>query len=617
MPLTAKVLLGCWSLFILMGAAPLKAQEKAEDEVEIIKTTSLSAQGEPKYPPGFTHFDYVNPAAPKGGALVLPALGTYDSFNRHGSRGDPVVGGPAPYQSLLYDSLMDGGYDEQEVLYPLIAESVEYPSDYTWVIYNINPDARFHDGAPIRAQDVVFSFNKFFHEGVIQYRKHYEDVASVEALSDHRVKFTFEKPNRDHIIGLAASTILPEHFWKDHDLSEPLREPPLGSGPYKIGDFQLGKTVTYNKVADYWAKDLPVNRGRFNFDQIRFDYYLDRTVIREAFKSGQLDIIQEAEASKWMEAYDIPAVERGDIVKAELPKEAPPPVRGLIYNLRNELFQDRRVREALTYMLDFEWLNKTLFYNEYSRIDSYFGKTDYKAQGKPEGQELAILKRYKDQLPEEVFGEIWRPNVTDGSGNIRPQMRRALALLNEAGWELKDSVLTHRETGKAFTFELLTYTPSTERYALPFKRNLERIGIDMSVRMVDTSQYMNRVHNKDFDMVSLYFQEMLYPSSSMTILWHSDQAEASWNLASVKDPVIDALVEGIVESQQDEAMLKAYGRAFDRVALWNFYMIPLWSYDYYRVAYWDKFGRPEVMPRLELGLDTWWYDSEKASALKQ
>lgn len=603
----------CWSLIILLSSFYVQAEEERENQVEIIKTTTLAAQGEPKYSADFAHFDYVNPDAPKGGELVQAALGTYDSFNRYGSRGDTVIGGLSPYQNFLYDTLMRGSSDEQEVLYPLIAESVEYPSDYAWVIFNLNPKARFHDGSPIRAQDVVFSFNKFFQEGVVQYRKHYEHVAKVEALSDQRVKYTFTEPNRDYIFGLAGSVIFPEHFWKNHNLSEPLQEPPLGSGPYAIDTYSLGKSVTYKRVEDYWAADLPVNKGRFNFDRIRFDYYLDRSVMLEAFKSGQVDIYQEAEASKWMEAYNIPAVTRGDIVKVELPNGAPPTVRALIYNLRQELFQDRRVREALNYMLDFEWLNKTLFYDQYSRIHSYFGKTPYQAEGKPEGQELAVLKPFAEQLPEEVFGEIWRPNTTDASGSMRPQMRRALALLKEAGWELQKGVLTHKETGKPFSFELLTYVPTTERYALPFKRNLERIGIDMSIRLVDSTQYLNRLHNKDFDMVSLYFQEMLYPSSSMSILWHSDHVDASWNLASVQDPIIDALVEGIAASQEDDVMLKAYGQAFDRVALWNFYMIPLWYYDYYRVAHWNSFSHPEVMPKLDLGLDTWWFDANKAS----
>ncbi|MCP8898531.1 extracellular solute-binding protein [Gilvimarinus xylanilyticus] len=603
----------------MLGAASFVAPASAQTEPSEVVTHTVHAVSShltPQYSEDFTHFDYVNPDAPKGGTLRMAALGTYDSFNRFARRGDPVAEGLKPYQRFIYDTLMIDNDDEYGVLYPLIAESVTYPEDYTWVEYNINPKAQFNDGEPVTAEDVAFSFNKFVDQGLPQIAVLYKHVKDAKVVDEHTVRFEFDSPQKNYITDLAGLTILPQHYWQDKDLSAPLSTPPVGSGPYVVSDFDMGSSVTYSRVKDYWAKDLPSRKGLFNFDTIIFEYFLDRSVTLEAFKAGEYDFRAEAVMANWKEAYDIPAVNRGDIVKAEIPNKAPKPLTALIFNTQRAPFTNRKVRQALNYMLDFESLNKTLFYGEYTRAESYFQDTKYKAEGKPEGKELEILNQYKDQLPPEVFGEVWRPNQTDGSGRIRGAMREALALLKEAGWTLKDRRLVNQKTGEPMEFELLIYDNSTERYANSFKKNLDRIGITMNIRKVDTSQYMSRVHEKDFQMVSLYFTEMPYPSTDMELTWHSKNVNSSWNTAGVNDPVIDSMVENIAANQGDDELLTAYGRAFDRVALWNFYGIPRWYSADYRVAYWNKFSRPASSPKLEIGLDTWWYDEQKAKTLK-
>lgn len=604
---------------VMLGASTFAVQAFADSEPAEVATHTVHAVSShltPRYPEDFTHFEYVNPEAPKGGTLRMAALGTYDSFNRYARRGDPMAEGLKAYQSLIYDSLMVSNDDEYGVYYPLIAESVTYPEDYTWVEYTINPQARFNDGQPVTAEDVVFSFNKFVDQGLPQVAVLYKHVANVKAIDEHKVRFEFDSPQKNYITDLAGLTILPQHYWQAKDLSAPLPTPPVGSGPYVISDFDMGSSVTYSRVKDYWAKDLPSRKGQFNFDTIIFEYFLDRSVTLEAFKAGEYDFRAEAVMANWKEAYDIPAVKRGDIVKAEIPNKAPKPLTALIFNTQKAPFKDRKVRQALNYMLDFESLNKTLFYGEYTRAESYFQDTKYKAEGTPKGKELEILSQYKDQLPPEVFGDVWRPHKTDGSGRIRGAMREALALLKEAGWILKDRRLINQETGEPMEFELLIYDNSTERYANSFKKNLDRIGITMNIRKVDTSQYMSRVHEKDFQMVSLYFTEMPYPSTDMELTWHSKNVDSSWNTAGVNDPVIDSLVDDIVANQGNDELLTAYGRAFDRVALWNFYGIPRWYSADYRVAYWNKFSRPANPPKLEIGLDTWWYDEQKARSIK-
>ncbi|ENM5847103.1 ABC transporter substrate-binding protein [Vibrio mimicus] len=579
----------------------------------VIETTRLVGVGEAKYPENFTHFDYVNPQAPKYGKVTFGELGTYDNFNRFASRGVSAAN-----TEELYDSLMFSPADEIDSYYPLIASKVRYSDDYTWLEIDLNPKARFHDGKPITAHDVEFTFGKFMAEGVPQYRVYYKDVGSVKAISDLTVRIEMKQPNREQLFSLAQSTrVLPKHFWQDKNLAEPLSQPPVGSSAYQITDFKPGQSVTYKLNADYWAKDLPVNVGRNNFVQIQYDYYRDDTVMLEAFKAGEFDLRQENQAKFWATSYTGSNFDQGFIKKEEIAHQAPAATQGFIFNTQRPVFQDVRVREALNYALDFEWMNKNLFYDQYKRTRSYFQNTEYEAQGLPDAAELAVLSPFKDQLPERVFTESYQPSVTDGSGRIRNQMREAFALLKAAGWELKNKVMTNVKTGEPFSFEFLIYSPTTERIAIPLQKNLQLMGIEMKIRTVDTTQYTKRLRDRDFDMISHGYSANPYPSPNLLIVWNSHYMDSTYNSAGANDPVIDALTEQIAKSQQDTEKLQALGRALDRVLQWNFYIIPQWHLSMYRVAMWDKFSRPSVLPKYSLGLDTWWVDKDKAARLPE
>lgn len=600
----------CFFVLALGMAAQASATEPAD---EWVTTHALTQRGEPDYPADYPHFDYVNPDAPTGGRLVLSAIGTYDNFNRYAQRGLAATG-----STEFYDSLMTASADEVGAYYPLIAESVRYRPDYSEVIFELNPDARHQDGAPIQADDVAFTFNKFMTQGVPFVRTQYAPVAAVEVLSERAIRFRFEpgEGSRNLMIGLASLPILPRHYWQDRDFSQPLDEPPLGSGPYRVADYAMGQWVEYERLADYWARDLPSRRGTLNFDRIRYDYYRDTTVALEAFKAGEYDLRQENVARQWARAYTGPAFDRGDIITERLEHDIPQAMQAFVFNTQRPMLADRRVRRALNLMLDFEWMNENLFYGQYERTTSYFQNTDYRAQGEPSAAELEILEPFREQLPEAVFGPVWQPNRTNGSGRLRDEFRQALAWLNAAGWELQDGTLRQVETGQAMAFELLLSSPTFERVGLAMQRNMERLGIDLSIRIIDPSQFTNRLRERDFDLIANGYRAQAYPSVNMRTAWHSDYLDSTWNTAGVDDPVIDHLIQGIIEHQEDEILL-AYGRAFDRVARWNFYVIPHWHLSAFRVAYWDQFGRPETRPTYELGLDTWWYEPEKAAQLQR
>jgi microcin C transport system substrate-binding protein len=577
---------------------------------DVVVSHALAVRGKPKYPAGFQHFDYVNPNAPKGGLVTYYTLGTYDSFNRYAQRGDFLVASES-----FNDSLMVGSDDEIDVYYGLIADKVEYDSDYRWIIFHINPNARHQDGVPITAEDVVFSFNKFVDEGVPQWKSYFRLVQKVEALDRLRAKFTLSEPNKEVLVNLGTMTVLPKHYWQSRDLSEPLEEVPIGSGAYTVRDYKMGQYAVYERLKDYWARNLPVNRGRLNFDSIRYDYYRDQTVAFEAFKAGEYDIRVENEAKKWATQYTGPAIEAGYIIKEEIPHEIPPGMQAFIFNTQRPVFQDRRVRKALNYLMDFEWMNRNLFYNQYTRTRSYFQNTEYAATGLPGREELKILEPIRNEIPPEVFTEEYDPPVTDGSGNIRNQIRQALRLLREAGWEVRNTQLVNRQTGEPFEFELMIYTDTTERIAVPFQRNLERVGIKMDIRKVDPSQYQNRWYDHDFDMVSSGFLPHFYPDTSLKISWGSKYIDSTYNQAAVQDKAVDYLLAGIDEHQGDDQALLYWGRALDRVLTWNYYVIPQWYLSKFRVAYWNRFSRPSVRPKYALGLDTWWVDPAKERKL--
>ena len=578
----------------------------------VIEAESIALRGEPKYPDGFSHFEYVNPNAPKGGTLRTEAIGTFDSMNAYAQRGDRVVAATSLYSSLMVES-----EDEISVSYPLIAEKIRYADDYSFITFMINPAAEFTDGKAITASDIAFSFQKFKDQGVPQFARFFDFVENVRIDNDHQITFELDGADREQMMALCDLTVLPEHYWADKDLSEPLKEVPVGSSGLTISDFKFGQYVIYERIKGHWAENLPVNKGQNNFDFYRYDYYRDQTVAFEAFKGGDIDIWQESIAKNWATGYDIPAVENGNLIKEEIEHQIPQEMQGFIFNTKRSLFADVRVREALSYALDFEWMNKNLFYDQYIRTVSYFQGTKYMATDLPSEQELAILEPIRDKIRPEVFSEVYQPPQTDGSGNIRPQIRTALGLLKEAGWVIKDRKLTHAETGKLFEFELMTYSPVTERIAIPLQENLRRLGIEMSIRQVDTSQFVNRWHDHDFDMVSMRYGANPYPSSSLKIAWRSDFVDSTYNQANVTDDAVDYLIDGIETNQADDEALLYWGRALDRVLLWNNYLIPQWHLNKFRVAYYNKFSRPEVRPKYSLGLNSWWQDPEKASKLSQ
>ncbi|WP_420794641.1 extracellular solute-binding protein [Vibrio tubiashii] len=599
------------SRFVLSGL--IAASTSFGAYADVIETTTLVGFGNAKYPENFAHFDYVNPDAPKYGKVTYGQMGTYDNFNRYASRGVAAAG-----SGQLYDTLMYSPSDEIDAYYPLIASKARYSDDFMWLELDINPKARFQDGEPITAHDVAFTFEKFMTEGVPQYRSYYKAIKSVTAKSDHVVRIEMSEPDREKLFSFAQSTrVLPKHFWQDKKFSEPLNEPPVGSSAYKVTDYKPGQSVTYTLDKDYWAKDLPVNVGRNNFEQVQYDYYRDDTVMLEAFKAGEFDIRIESEPKFWENSYTGSNFDKGYIKKEVIPHSQPQQANGFVFNIQTEVFKDPKVREAITYALDFEWMNKNLFYNENSRTRSYFQNTNYESVGLPSDAEKAVLEPIKDKIPPRVFTEEYQPPKTDGSGRIRSQMRTAFKLFKEAGWELKNKVMTNTKTGEAMSFELLIFNPNVETYAIPFQKNLKLMGIDMKLRTVDRTQYIKRLRDRDFDMVSSRFFANAYPSSSLMIVWNSKFIDSTYNTAGVIDPAVDYLTQEIADNQQNPDKLLALGRAFDRVLQWNFYMVPQWHYSNYRVATWDKFERPDIRPEYDLGVDTWWVSKEKAAKLPE
>jgi len=577
------------------------------------KGHGIAMHGDLKYGPDFTHFDYVNPDAPKGGELRLYGLGTFDSFNPF-----IIKGNPDNDSGRIYDTLMVGSADEPFSEYGLLAESIETPADRSWVIFTLRPQAKWHDGQPITADDVIWTFETLRTKGRPEFRAYYANVASVEKVGDRSVKFTF-KPgeNRELPLILGQLAVLPKHYWQGRDFEAATLDPPLGSGPYKLDKFEPGRWSSYVRVPDYWGKDLPVNRGRNNFDVIRRDYYRDMTVALEALKAGAYDLRMEASSKDWATAYDVPAVRDGQLIKGKFTHERPAGMQGFAFNLRRPVFQDRRVREALGYGLDFEWSNRTLFYGQYTRARSYFGNSELAANGVPQGAELAVLEPFRGKIPDEVFTAEYQPPVTDGSGNMRDNLRKAADLLKAAGWSIdpKSKRLVDAQ-GQPFEFEILLFDPAYERVALPFAKNLERLGITARVRTVDPAQYKKRTDDFDYDMIIQGWDQSLSPGNEQRGYWTSAYADqpGSPNALGLKDPVIDALVEQIVAAP-DRQSLVARTHALDRVLQWGFYVVPNWYIPYDRIAYWDRFGIPSVIPAQGVQTDAWWVDPNKVAAL--
>jgi len=566
----------------------------------------------PKYPADFTHFDYVNPDAPKGGTLRLSGFGGFDSLNPYISRGTS-----AEQLGLIYDTLTFHSLDEPFTEYGLVAESIEKAEDGSWVRFKLRPEARFHDGAAITADDVVFTFNTLIEQGAPFYRAYYGDVDSVVADDPHSVTFHFKHSgNRELPLVLGQLPVLPKHYWEGRDFSKGSLEAPLGSGPYQIGQVRPGRSVSFERVKDYWAKDLPVQRGFYNFDRIVVDYYRDGNVTLEAFKAGQFDFNQEMAAKNWATGYASPALDAGQIVKEEIPNNNTQGMQGFVFNLRKPYFQDARVRQAITLLFDFEWSNATLFHNAYTRTSSYFDNSELAARGEPDASELALLEPLRDQLPAAVFGPAWVPPKTDGSGAIREQRRTAYALLKDAGWQIVDDQLVNAD-GEPLQFEFLLVQPEFERVLLPFKRNLASLGITMELRRVDVSQYINRLRSREFDMVVTGFGQSNSPGNEQREYWHSSSADnpGSRNLMGLKDPAVDALVEGLVQADSRESLI-THTHALDRALRSLHLLVPNWYTSVYRVAYWNKFGHPATPPKYDLGLFTWWVDPDKEARLR-
>ncbi len=575
----------------------------------IKENTAFAVIGEPKYAVNFTHFDYVNPAAPKGGAVTMAAIGTFDNFNRFAMRGNP-----AERTGALYDTLFTTSDDEPGSYYPLVAESARYADDYSWVELSINPRARFHDGTPVTAQDVVFTFNKFMTEGVPQFRLIYKGT-TFKAIAPLTVRIELAQPGKENMLSLFSLPVMPEKFWRNHKLSEPLSQPPLASGPYKISAWRMGQYVTYSRVKDYWAADLPVNRGRWNFDTIRYDYYLDDNVAFEAFKAGAFDFRTEGSAKNWATRYIGKNFANHQIVKEELESDAAQDARWLAFNIQRPVFSDRKVREAITLAFDFEWMNKTLFYNAYSRTDSYFLNTEYAARHYPDADELTLLAPLKKDLPPEVFTSVYQPPKSNADGYDRDNLLKASDLLTQAGWVMKGQQRVNSQTGKPLRFELLLPSGGNDQWVLAFKHNLARIGVTMDIRQIDNSQLTSRLRSRDYDMMPRVVQAMPWPSSDLQISWASDYINSSYNAPGVKSPVIDALIAQIIREQGNKEKLLPLGRALDRVLTWNYYMLPMWYMAKDRLAYWDKFSHPATRPLYSVGFDNWWYDVNKAAKL--
>lgn len=568
-------------------------------------TAGMSLFGDLKYGPDFKHFDYADPDAPKGGTMRLSAIGTFDTLNPFVIKGVPAAG-----VREIFDTLTVSSRDEPGSEYGLVAETIELAPDKLSVLYKIRKEARFHDGTPMTPEDVIWTFETLRAKGDPHFRSYYGDVTKVEKEAERGVRFSFKSAeNRELPQIIGQMPVLSKAYWSGREFEKTTLDPPLGSGPYKVESLDPGRSITYRRVADYWAADLPVNKGRYNVDTIRYDYYRDITIALEAFKAGQYDVRQENSSKNWATGYDSPALRAALIKKEEIPNQLPSGMQGFAYNLRRPLFQDARVREALAYAFDFEWSNKNLFYSAYKRTRSYFDNSELAATGVPQGEELKILEEFRGQIPERVFTTEYNPPKYDGSGNIRDGLRVALKLLKEAGWTFKGEKLVNDETGQPFEFEILLVQPEFERIALPFKKNLERMGVDARVRTIDPAQYQKRMENFDFDMAVVAFGESLSPGNEQREYWGSQAADqpGGGNLMGIKNKVVDELVEELIRSP-DRASLVAHTRALDRVLQYGYYLIPHYHITSFRVAHWDKFRRPAVSPKYAVGLETWWID---------
>lgn len=584
-------------------------------QAQLTPQYAISKYGEVKYPASFSHFDYVNPDAPKQGQLKLGSLGTFDSFN-----GFIIKGVPVDNLSLLYDTLMVPSMDEPSAHYGLIAESIEVDPDNRFVVFNLRPQAQFHDGHSITAEDVEFSFNLLLEKGHPAYRSYYHDVKSVQVLSKQRIRFDFSNPENIELpLILSELVVLPKHYWASRDFSETTLEPPLGSGPYRIGQFEQGRYIVYERAKSYWAQDLPVNRGMYNFDNVRIDYYRDGRIALEALKAGEYDFRLENISKQWATGYDIDALHKGLLKKQAFPHQRPTGMQAFAFNTRRPLFQDKKVRHALSLLFDFEWTNQNLFYGAYNRTQSYFSNSDLAHTTTVSDAEKALLQQVGKQA--EIADSVYDPQPfemtkTNGDGQMRTLQRKALQLLREAGWQVKQNRLQHSKTGQLFEFEFLLVNPTFERVVLPYAKNLEKLGIKVNVRTVDAAQYEKRMEQFDFDMTVVLWGSSLTPGNELKLYWSSEAADVvgSRNYPGIKNAAVDQLINKVIYATSRSALITAC-RALDRVLLAEYYVVPHWHIKTTRVAYWDKFAFPDTLPPYDFPLFAWWVDSQKVQSM--
>jgi microcin C transport system substrate-binding protein len=606
------VLAGGAALWVGGGVVAAPTILRAQTTGDTTVGHGFATHGGLKYAPDAKNLDYVNPAAPKGGAIRLAGRGTFDSLN-------PFIlkGTAAPEVAAVYETLLAQTSDEAEAAYGLLAESIEYPKDRAWAVFKLRPQARWHDGQPVTADDVVFSFDILKTKGHPQYAAYWQDVLKAERVDERTVKFTFGQGTNNELPGIIGQlNVLPRHWWATRDFEKTSLEIPLGSGPYRVESFEAGRYVALKRVDDYWGRELWLNRGRNNFDTMRYDYYRDETVAFEAFKAGDVDYREEYTSRIWATGYDFPAVKSGAIQRAMLKHSATLPMQGVGFNLRRDMFKDRRVREAFVHLVDFEWYNKTLGFGLLTRINSYFFNSELAASGLPSREELAILEPLRGEVPAEVFTTEFKLPVTDGSGNNRDGARRAIALLKQAGWDVKNGKMTDK-SGKPFAFELLLGEPRLERFALPFKQWCERVGVDVAVRTVDPAQYQKRMDDFDYDVTFVISRQSLSPGNEQREFWGSKAAgvKGSRNVMGIADPAIDRLIELVIAAPDRDSLIMRT-RALDRVLLWHHYLVPQYYSTEWWIAFWNKFGRPATLAKYEpRGLDQWWIDVDKEKTL--
>ncbi len=602
-------------LIVFFVTSAFAAAEPEQDDAQaVIHSHAIAMYGDPKYSSDFTRFDYTSSEATKGGDLRRHSIGTFDSLNSFIAKGSP-----ADDIGLIYDTLTVSSADEPFTQYGLIAKTLEYPADRSWIIFHIDPDARWHDGQPITAEDVAYSFQLLTEQGNPFYRFYYADVQAVDVIDSSQVKFTF-KPGASLEMALVMGqlTVLPKHYWEQHDFSASTLEPPLGSGPYKITDVDPGRSIQYSRVEDYWAQNKPVRNGLYNFDRIIIDYYRDDVVALEAFKAGEYDFRYERASILWATGYKSDALLNNELIKEEIRHNNPAGMQAFAFNLRKPLFQDHHLREAISLAFDFEWTNQNLFYSAYKRSYSFFSNSELAATELPTNEELKLLAPFRDQIPDAVFNQVYQPPKSAGDDRNRKNLRRAKTILDAAGYKVKDNLL-YSPQGEPVKFEILLVEKIFERITNPFIQNLARLGIQAHIRTVDPSQYVNRRRSFNFDMTTLVIGQSLSPGNEQREYWHSDAAEVegSRNYMGINHPAVDALVDHIVTAKTRAELVTAT-HALDRVLLHQHYVIPHWHIDKHRLAYWNKFAQPDIAPAYDIGyntgLMTWWIKNDTNAA---